>query len=230
MKDFNSIPVLILIVLLGLLLFLHSPYFALQGIEVVGNSYFQSEELLASISLPLEKNIFKIDRNSLAEELLENPLIAEIKLQRRLPDGLLIEVNEKRPLMYLVEEEEYLLIGEGGLVLRREAEREFQLPSMREKASIKEDQLVLDGGWEPALKYLHHFSSEDLPLISGVYFQSEDQVVLQLNQGGRVFLGDSYRKEQAEMLLEIYQRLEQDKAIKYIDLRFEDNPVVKYND
>ena len=74
---------------------LTSPRFAVRTVELVGAKRSTLEQLKTESGVTVGNNIFALDTDSAEKKLLENPWISEVKVTRRLPNTLRIELTER---------------------------------------------------------------------------------------------------------------------------------------
>ncbi|HEY0465779.1 MAG TPA: FtsQ-type POTRA domain-containing protein, partial [Polyangiaceae bacterium] len=74
---------------------LTSPRFAIHTVDLVGAKRLTLEQLKTDSGVSVGLNIFALDTEAAERKLLENPWIAEVKMTRRLPSTLRIELSER---------------------------------------------------------------------------------------------------------------------------------------
>ncbi|MEO6600298.1 MAG: FtsQ-type POTRA domain-containing protein [Polyangiaceae bacterium] len=74
---------------------LTSPRFAIRTVDLVGAKRSTLEQLKTAAGFTVGDNIFALDTDAAERKLLENPWIAEVKVTRRLPSTLRLELNER---------------------------------------------------------------------------------------------------------------------------------------
>lgn len=74
---------------------LTSPRFAIRSVDLVGAKRNTVEQLKAEAGIVVGGNIFALDTEASERKLLENPWISEVKITRRLPNTLRIELAER---------------------------------------------------------------------------------------------------------------------------------------
>jgi len=74
---------------------LTSPRFAIHTVDLVGAKRSTLDQIKADSGVSVGQNIFALDTESAERKLLENPWIAEVKMTRRLPSTLRIELSER---------------------------------------------------------------------------------------------------------------------------------------
>lgn len=92
-----------------------SDRFAVRVIEVRGNAQVSVEEIKARMGVVPGDNIFGVELSAMARALEAEPMIERALVRRRLPDTLIIEIEEREPAV---------LVELGGLYL---ADREGQV-------------------------------------------------------------------------------------------------------
>ena len=93
---------------------LTSPRFAIRSVELVGakRSTLEQIETLAGVSVG--GNIFALDTDAAERKLLDNPWVSEVKVTRRLPSTLRIELVERdASAVVALAEHLYLVTREG---------------------------------------------------------------------------------------------------------------------
>ncbi|MBQ6621744.1 MAG: FtsQ-type POTRA domain-containing protein [Mogibacterium sp.] len=107
-------------ILIVLVLVTFSGAFRLEKIEVTGNSYYTDEEIINMSHAAVGKNlIYQTRTGDIKEFLLQDPYIRSASVKRKLPHTLQIRVRERRQVAAVVYDEEFLVIDDQGLLLRR---------------------------------------------------------------------------------------------------------------
>jgi len=93
---------------------LTSPRFAIHTVDLVGAKRSTLDQIKADSGVSVGQNIFALDTESAERKLLENPWIAEVKMTRRLPSTLRIELSEREAAAVVaLGERLYLVTPEG---------------------------------------------------------------------------------------------------------------------
>ncbi|MBR5521351.1 MAG: FtsQ-type POTRA domain-containing protein [Oscillospiraceae bacterium] len=89
-------------ILLAICLFISlKVLFIVHSVESVGSERYDREEIVAFCAIPMEENIFSIDTEALETALYENfTYVENAKVQRKLPDKILITVTDSIPTYY----------------------------------------------------------------------------------------------------------------------------------
>lgn len=106
--------------LIGLVVFSFSDYFMIDHIEVKGNKYYTQEEILTMAhASPGSNLIYKPGKKEIIEFLEKNTYIKEVKVKRKFPTTLVIEVVERKQEGAIVYDDEFLIIDKEGVLLRK---------------------------------------------------------------------------------------------------------------
>lgn len=96
-----AVAVVAFIVTLGLYSFLNSPYFDVAAVTVRGNKAVAAEELQRLASVYPGDKLLQVDLRKLAERVANHPRVRHVQVDRRLPDTLLIVVQEHEPVAWV---------------------------------------------------------------------------------------------------------------------------------
>jgi len=119
---------LVLVVLAGALLwaglklprlFAAAPEFRLQALEVKGLRLLRGQEILAASGLEEGQNLFLVDLAGVAARVEALPWVRKVYLERRPPDRLRLQVEERRRLAWIKLDQLYG-IDESGVLLPAE--------------------------------------------------------------------------------------------------------------
>lgn len=92
---------LILALLVGGFVFIHSSYFTVGKIEVRGNDHLQEEEIFQIADIDPAINIFKIDKNMVRKRLLQDLRIEEVTIVRKFPTTIILTIKERRTVAFM---------------------------------------------------------------------------------------------------------------------------------
>lgn len=101
----------------GIIFALVSPIFNIQEIIVTNNASVPSDTIISLSELTTEENIFKFISITAVNKIKENPYIENVKIHRRLPNKVEIEVEERTPRYNIQILESYAYISTQGYVL-----------------------------------------------------------------------------------------------------------------
>ncbi len=120
-KKKNYLLRLILLICIGVCLyfFFTSSLFDINEIAVENNDYYTPEQIISIAGAITGGNTFAERTGAMKDKLLEDPYIKNASVSRKLPDGLVITVQERKEAAYVVYRSEYVIIDSDGIVLRK---------------------------------------------------------------------------------------------------------------
>jgi cell division protein FtsQ len=93
---------------------LTSPRFAIHTVDLVGAKRSTLDQVKAESGVNVGDNIFALDTDLAERKLLENPWISEVKVTRRLPSTLRVELSEREAAAVVaLADHVYLVTREG---------------------------------------------------------------------------------------------------------------------
>jgi len=110
----------ICIAVLVLLAIIFAPtiFFQVSAIDVSGDTRYKSEELIKSTGVKEGDNMFFLDTKQIAEDLKkEYPYLDTVKLHRKMPSTLQIEVTDRTEALSLEQKDKYFILDLTGKVL-----------------------------------------------------------------------------------------------------------------
>jgi len=108
---------------------LTSPRFAIQTVDLVGAKRTTLDQIKTTSGIAVGLNIFALDTDGAERKLLENPWIAEVKVTRRLPSILRVELSEREAAAVVaLGERLYLVTPEGVPFKEVQAGDPFDMP------------------------------------------------------------------------------------------------------
>jgi len=238
---FFWLGILILIVFIAIFYFLIlSPVFKIKEIKISGNQKVLTTDIENTVQKVLSsegKNIFILNTEKIKNEISFNfPQIGQVKVKKELPDGLIIAIEERKPVAVFCHNVNYFLTDKEGIIFEQipEAMNDYlkiQNPSLNKDLklgdrAVEEEQMAQILAIESKLR-------EDLkiPLI-GVSIISEKRFNLETLEGWEVYLnpeGDlNWQLTKLKAVLEEEIPLEKRKDLEYIELRFGNFAPYKY--
>lgn len=100
--------------------FLSSSVFAVKTIQVEGNQYYADDEVINMAGARTGVNLFLEAKSSeIRDRLLDDPYFVDVKVRRKLPGTLIIEVEERLQIAAITYGDAYIVIDEEGVMLRK---------------------------------------------------------------------------------------------------------------
>ena len=108
---------IILIVILGLIL-IKTPYFNIKKVNVNNNNVITKESLIGENDI-LNQNIFLINTSALKKKILSNPYVKSVKISRKLPDQLSINIVERNATFIVNDGADFHVLNENLVIMEK---------------------------------------------------------------------------------------------------------------
>ncbi|CAM2803128.1 FtsQ-type POTRA domain-containing protein [Hathewaya histolytica] len=211
------------------------PQFLIKSVEV-GKTKNLDRNLIQIIGEKAKnKNIFLLDKNSLESEIKQNKYVKDIKIKRKFPNKIFIDITENDSEMYLKGKDNYLIIDSNGNLL--DIKKDIKNMSLLELMGFKETDIknnsiqFKDNRQKEILYSILELSKKNKSgyNITGVDVHNVTSINIRVNDI-IVKIGTEYNlKEKLNKALNII-RLHGIKDKKgYIDVSYDGNPVVNVN-
>jgi cell division protein FtsQ len=216
---------------LGRHLVIHSQMFVLKNIKVEGNSMVESREIMQLASLQLGSRLFQIPKAEISNKILKNPYFKGVSLSRSLPSTLIISVQEREPVAYLIDQKIYMIDEYGKILLSKPGMPVTHLPLVTGLPVS-----ILLKNREPLFAALNlitlmrEVDSDLFQFVSEIHIDTKLPPCLFLIRGGaRVEMGNDQLHQRIFILSNfvknpsVFTQLEN---IKKIDLSFKDRVII----
>ena len=100
-RAFIGLAALILVLSGAYVFACHSSCFLVSEIKLRGNDRIPADEIIEKLKACLDQNILRLDLDEVEGKLKEDVRIRKLKVGRRLPGCILVEVEEKAPLLWV---------------------------------------------------------------------------------------------------------------------------------
>ena len=94
-----------------------SPLFNIKEIIIEGNDKITKDEIISLSQINLDENTYKISKNKVEKEILENPYIKNVEIKRSLPSKIVITVEERKATYMIEYGNAYVYINNQGYIL-----------------------------------------------------------------------------------------------------------------
>ncbi len=118
--------------------FATSPMFNIKNINVYGNEHVSTEQIISLSQIQLETNIYKLLLPRIEENIKENAYIESVKISRKLPNEINIEVVERTPQYMLKFGNAYVYLSSQGYILEI-SEEKLNVPIITGYTTKEED-------------------------------------------------------------------------------------------
>ena len=164
----TKIIVLLLIVGAGVFAFLKSSFFNIKQIDVKidRNSMLTVQEIKDLANITIDENMFSINKKKSIDSIKSNSYVDSVKIKRRIPNTLSIEVVERTVKFQIKTDNEYYYVDEHGVVIDKSTEAKDCITivgqhtqEMKKGESLNEDDIQ---GLSDVLAIIQEAQSNDL--------------------------------------------------------------------
>lgn len=109
--------VVCLLVIAAILALLLTPFFNIKYIDVSGHKKVSQKTIVETSGISYGENIFKLNIKKMKSKLKKLPYIDEVKVVRKIPDVVVFEITERKPIVAVVAGESFVYMDENGRFL-----------------------------------------------------------------------------------------------------------------
>ena len=199
------------------------PVFKLENIYVKGNSYVPQDDIMRIAGVYKGQHMFQVETDKAVQNLRKDLRIEQAIVKRTFPNGIYIEVEERRPVACVACEFGFLDLDRKGMVLNAYRVRHLQTIPLLSGVEARDlyigdtfgnEQIIL------ALQYLSPLDETELAQIAEVNLVNPGYVVVRTTDAAEIRIGVLDRIEEKVKLTKSFLgdlRTTQ-KPIKFIDL------------
>ncbi len=225
LEKFFVLLSLCVIVLITLIAFLNSPFFAVATVQVEGTSFLAKEDVLKLADLPARVNIFRVNLESIKTRLSQDLRIQNVKVSRQFPGTVVIKIIERRPVAFLASGYGFIQIDSQGIVLAAMKSIKNMKAPMITGITINNAYIgdkVDHKSILPILTYLANLDEFSNNQLSEVYVKSPGEMIVYTLNAGYIRLAIAKNAvEKAKITNQILHEISDKKlAIEYIDLTY----------
>ena len=213
-------------------------FFRVDHVIVTGQQRYTSEEIVAATGVEMGDNLYLMDKNSIVAGMLEQlPYIENIRISRKLPDTLLVDVRECGRPMALVQNGSAWLISPRGKIVEQtslQAAAAYGIldgcdlldPVVGEKITLATEYASQQSSLLSLLEVLE--TAGELERVDAIHL--EDLSMLTVDYIGRFTIQMPYEADYARKFRALRQILDESGAIQdnmtgTFDMRREDGKV-----
>lgn len=208
-----------------------SQMFVLKDIKVKGNRFIHKKQILDLVAIETGVRIFQVSTDDMIKKILKNPYLQGVSITRALPSTLIISVQERQPVAYLVDQKIYMVDQFGKILLKKPEMNLENLPlitGLSVKSLLRDRQPLFD-----ALKLIGIIREVDEGLfsfVSEVHIGRDTPPCLYLIKGGAlVELGSDKLHKRIYILSEFLGKasvINQLESFKKINFSYKDRIIV----
>ena len=203
-------------------------YFSLEHIEVRGEN-LSTNEAARYCDVELPQNTISLDVDILANHIKNiHPDLKQVKIERKLPDTLIVVINRRKPVAQAEVHGEYYLVDSECFIICKLSLRENGLPVVnglrKSEISDTKNGICLSEKLRKAIDLFRTYKSiisENKYKIESVDASNSKNYVLFISNGLEIRFGrDAFESKMRNLLLLLGETNILDNS--YIDLRFKD--------
>ena len=212
---------LIVIIIVAILLFLLSPIFKINNIQVKGNEKISSSEIISLSTIEKGTNLFKVSKRETVKKIKQNAYIESVTINRKIIDTIEINVKERKVAYMLEYKGSYAYIDNNGYILEISSEELEGIPKLKGYKTIEEN-IKLGNRLEAEdidnLKVISKILdvSENYEIkqyISNINMENSSNYILYLKSENKtVYLGDTANLDIKMLYLQSIIEKEKDKT------------------
>ncbi len=212
--------------------------FELRRIEVRGNNILTRAEVVDAMALPLTGSIFDVNLPVVRERVEALNYVYGVRVGRKLPHILFVDVVENDPLAYVAAPEYYLLTSEQEVLPLPHGQFELELPTISgadstmdtfEQGTIQ-DHAQLQQAWQ-LLHFIHQSYPDLYGELSELVLSSSGEITLYMTETSTaIHLGERDLEQRIAVLDAFLFTISGDRNLmdySYIDLRYDRQVVVR---
>ncbi len=186
-------------IFIGVIIFLMiSPVFNISEVEIVNNKKISKDTYISLSKIKYGTNIFRINKKEINNGIKENPYVESITISRKLPNKVVIDVNERTVGFMIKASDKYMYIDNQGYMLELSKDK-LELPIITgietKEEDIKENNRLCDSDLDKLNKVIEIYqvaSNNDInKLITEIDISNKSNYKLVLaSEKKNVYLGD----------------------------------------
>jgi cell division protein FtsQ len=223
---------LLLVVITATFTFINSVFFLITDVTFVGNKSLTADELLQLADIGERANYFKLDPKQVEGNLMGSPLIKEATVQKLFPSSLNIEVMERVPIAVLPKEGYFVEIDRDGVAMAftdRLPEKSMPIVTGIDTTIITLGSRLDVPGIDNVMDIIGNLSDDFIEELSEINISDPKEIRIYTIDGLRIYLGGTNNlPKKVQILTSLLINIKERGAkVEYIDVRYENAPVVK---
>lgn len=109
--------IMLLLITILITLCLKLTYFNIKYVNVLDNKTIAASEIIKESGIQKGTNIFYMNSSNIKSNILNNPYILSVNINKKLPNTVNIDVNERMAVFYTEKDNKFIIIDKYGTVL-----------------------------------------------------------------------------------------------------------------
>lgn len=226
------------IILVSVYMFINSAFFSIDKITYTGLNQLSQDEIAQLCKFKIGANIFRINSEIYAKDFVMHPMVRNVTIIKHIPRHIEVRIEERVTWAVVPYMDKFLLIDSEGYCIDQAVKLPpFDYPIITldiMPQHIYLGQPLSSRGIDFVKKVWEVLTPASRGNTSDFHFISEkEELIVYTLRGTEVRFGDLERLEEKAAFLDQLIKIEDDlqyegrEVLKYIDLRFKGQPVIK---
>lgn len=228
------ISILVLLVTAELIyMCLTSPLFTVREVHITGNTIIRTADVLKAADIPDDQNLFLVSKDEIEDRIKASPVVNSIKIHRRLPGSMTIDVEERRPHLLLKSQDVLYEVDAQGVPFRIVDKRKDDIPvvSCTVQRRIVLGRPIKSTSFQSARDCLLLVQEKKIPGFVRITVDPGNDLCLNVRDEFQVILGGPDQlSDKLDIALQVMQIPEFQQRGKYIDVTCLEASVYKLKD
>lgn len=222
--------------LIGLYMLLHSQLFCVELVDVTGNIIVSDEKIIELSEITAGERLYAVNIKDSEKKIGYYPYIDAVQVKRKLPNRIIIEIVERKPVGAVVTAGGYVQVSADGRLLSVSPTiGQYNLPVIS-GVLLSEiptpGNIIQNDNLTQALQIIAECNQELLSNLAELNVGQADSIMACTNEGIEIRLGNVDNIETRlldlnDILQDIVNQKIRAEDIEYIDMRYLDAPVIK---
>jgi cell division protein FtsQ len=207
-------------------MFAGSQTFVIEEVRVEGVRHLTREDVLKMAAIPRGATVFQVSTRTLGRAVDSDPWVASVRVERELPDAMVITVEERVPVAVVDGGgAELWVVSRDGFWLGMRTSKESTVPVIRDLASIepRAGEAIGDPVLRNAIALVDGLSDELLAQARELSAPSIEKTALITDQDVQVFFGEADQVELKDRIARELLEKERGRVV-YINVRVVESP------
>lgn len=201
------------LIIIAMLKLVQSEVFYINQIEIEGTNDILKKDIIDKLKDFENKPIININKNILENEILRDARVKDVRIIKKYPNKLIVQINERKPLAYiLIKDKLFVVDKDMNIFSTYEELKGREIPLI---TTTKENQ-------QNILNILNELSKSKLYSLSSEIYEDGGKYIITLEDGVNVYVSENVSEKKLNQGYIVYNKeKEQNNSMEYIDLRFE---------
>lgn len=218
------------VVLMGTMVLLASPLFEFRTLEVQGGVRLTQEIILERTGMVPGQSLFSLDLAEAERVLKQDPIIARIRIKRKLPNTVVVDLTERRPVALLKTSDGFWAVDASGIPLFHTNDLSSAVPLMTYALDVQPvaGEALTEPRLLAAMQFAGALTLQGLARLSEIHADGDD-IVVYTRDGVSISLGrEGDMPDKARVLEGLLRDVERGNLqVVHIDLRHPRTPAIR---